>query len=115
MTGLSLATMAVLASGLTTLGVGLGAVFTYFKADNASQISTSLGGYLYVMASVTYISLVLLLEATPVRVYYRRQPDLFLQAPWEVAVPALFLLASFVVATWVPMAVGEERLERQEI
>ena len=115
MATLSLGTMAILALGLTALGVGLGGVFTYFKSDNASQISTSLGGYVYVMASVTFISLVLLVEATPVRVYYLRHPEVFRTSPWEAWVPALYLAGVVAAAVILPLALGERRLTEQEI
>jgi ABC-2 type transport system permease protein len=111
---LSLGTMFFLAIGLTALGTGLGGVFTYFKADNPTAISTSLGGYLYIMASVTLISLVLLVEATPVRLYYWKRPEVFHEAPWEVVVPSLFFLGIHLVAVVLPMVWGQSRLEKYE-
>lgn len=115
MSVLSLGTMLFLSVGLTALGTGLGGVFTYLKADNSTQISTSLGGYAYMMASVLYISLVLLVEATPVRLYYWKHPGVFTEAPWEAAVPALFFLGLNLAVVVLPMVWGRRHLEGLEI
>jgi ABC-2 type transport system permease protein len=115
MSVLSLGTMLFLAVGLTAMGTGLGGVFTYFKTDNPAQVSTSLGGYIYMMSSVVFISLLLLVEATPVRLYYWKHPAIFAEAPWEAAVPALFFLGLNLWVVVVPMAWGQRQLEKCEI
>jgi ABC-2 type transport system permease protein len=115
MSVLSLGTMLFLAVGLTAMGTGLGGVFTYFKTDNPAQVSTSLGGYIYMMSSVVFISLLLLVEATPVRLYYWKHPATFAEAPWEAVVPALFFLGLNLLVVVLPMAWGQRQLEKCEI
>jgi hypothetical protein len=112
---LSLVTMLFFSIGLTAMGTGLGGVFTYFKADNPTQVSTSLGGYIYMMASVMFISSILVVEATPVRLFYSRQPAMFVEAPWEAVVPLLFFLAINLMVVVVPMRWGQRQLEKCEI
>jgi ABC-2 type transport system permease protein len=115
MATLAFSTMALLTLGLTTLGVGLGSVFTYFTADNAAKVSTSLGGYVYMMGSVALIALTLLVEVTPVRLYYLTQGNFLTQRPWEWGVPLLVLAALYSTVTVVPLRWGAERLRRMEI
>jgi hypothetical protein len=67
------------------------------------------------MSSVVFISLLLLVEATPVRLYYWKHPAIFAEAPWEAAVPALFFLGLNLWVVVVPMAWGQRQLEKCEI
>lgn len=115
MAALAFATMAALTLGLTALGVGLGSIFTYFTADHAAKISTSLGGYVYMMGSVALIALTLLIEVTPVRLYYLTQGAFLHERPWEWVVPLLILSALYAAVVVWPLKAGAERLRRLEI
>lgn len=55
-------TVIVLGFGLTSLAVGLGAVFPNFKEDNPARIANGLGGTLNIVASLGYIAANLALE-----------------------------------------------------
>jgi ABC-2 type transport system permease protein len=114
MAALAFGTMALMTTGLTALGVGLGSLFPYFTVDNAPKISTSLGGYVYMMSAVTLITLTLLVEATPVRLYYLKGAPLA-ERPWEWAVPLLALAALYAAVLLLPMRWGARRLERLEL
>ncbi|WP_051963711.1 putative ABC transporter permease subunit [Deinococcus misasensis] len=50
---------------ITALGVGLGAGFPRFKADNPSEIPMSPGGILYMVLSLIYVALVAVVMARP--------------------------------------------------
>jgi ABC-2 type transport system permease protein len=50
---------------ITALGVGLGAAFPRFKADNPSEIPMSPGGLLYMLLSLAFATLLALLMAVP--------------------------------------------------
>ena len=63
---LSTVTMAFMTFALTALALGFGALYPNFESENAAEIPTSFGGLLFMMAAVTYLAGVILLEAWPV-------------------------------------------------
>ncbi len=58
-------TAVVLGFGLTSLAVGLGAVFPNFREDNPARIANGLGGTINTMASLGYIAANLAIEIPP--------------------------------------------------
>ena len=50
---------------ITALGVGLGAAFPRFKADNPSEIAMSPGGIMYMVFSLIYVALLAVIMARP--------------------------------------------------
>ncbi len=78
MTVLASVSIVCVTFGIVGLGVGMGAMFPRFKFENVTQIAGSSGGVLYMIASTTFIALILFLEALPVYVYlsfhYRGSP-----------------------------------------
>jgi ABC-2 type transport system permease protein len=66
MMALSTATVFMLVPGVVSMGIGFGAAFPDFKAENPAQAVTSFGGLLFMTASAAVIGLVILLEAGPV-------------------------------------------------
>jgi ABC-2 type transport system permease protein len=47
----------IISYGIVGLAIGLGAVFAQFDADHSSQVSTSLGGFIFIFASMTLVVL----------------------------------------------------------
>src|SRR5436853_1418120 len=66
---MGLVTICGLTFAIAALALGFGTLFPQFETENAAQIPTSFGGLLYMIASVTLISLVIVLEARPVYSY----------------------------------------------
>lgn len=66
MMALSLVTIALITFGIGALALGFGALFPKFDTDNAAEISAGFGGLIFMMAAVTYLGLVVVLEAWPV-------------------------------------------------
>ncbi|GAK54853.1 hypothetical protein U27_01684 [Candidatus Vecturithrix granuli] len=67
---LSTVTIFLMTIGLTGLGVGMGAIFPKFINENPAQIAMSIGGILYMIFSLFYVGLIILLEAWPVYIYF---------------------------------------------
>lgn len=67
MTAVSVATIFIMAFGLTSLAVGLGAIFPNFNEDNPARIANGLGGTLNVILSLVYIGAVTMLMFVPAR------------------------------------------------
>jgi ABC-2 type transport system permease protein len=62
-------TMIGVTFALTALALGLGALFPNYETENVAEIPTSFGGLLFMMAAVTYLAGVVILEAWPVYAY----------------------------------------------
>lgn len=114
---LSTATIFLMTIGLTGLGVGMGAIYPKFINENPAQIAMSTGGILYMIFSLFYIGVTIVLEAWPVYIYFSQQ--LFRRASgggelWLYLSYTLVCLLS-VGVTVIPMYVGIKRLQSLEI
>ena len=66
MMALSTITVFFLVPGIVAMGIGLGAAYPDFKAENPNQTVTSFGGLIFMIVCVGYIGLIILIEAGPV-------------------------------------------------
>jgi ABC-2 type transport system permease protein len=116
MMALSLVTICLMTIGITAIGVGFGALYPNFNYDNAAEIPTSFGGAVSMIVSISFIALIVMIEAWPIYQItassLRRNPliapDLWTTAPSVAAVAALTIA---VVA--VSLRAGIRRLERR--
>ena len=111
----SAATMALAAFGVVALAVGLGALYPNFKSQNVAQVPTSFGGLMYMIYSVAFIALLLVLEAGPVYLIFMACEGVRFISPQEwVFVLVSFAAVAFVtsVVVYKPMKMGVEALER---
>jgi ABC-2 type transport system permease protein len=110
---LSTATVFFLVPGIVALGIGLGAAYPDFKAENPAQSVTSFGGLIFMILCAGTISLIILLEAGPVYHLFMANlhaktlsPLFWLWLVFSLAV-ALFIC---ILAVLLPMRFGEKRL-----
>jgi ABC-2 type transport system permease protein len=66
---LTTATMVGVTCALTALALGFGALYPNYETENVAEIPTSFGGLLFMMAAVTYLGGVVILEAWPVYLF----------------------------------------------
>ena len=66
MMALSGLTVFLVVPGIVAMGIGLGAAYPDFKAQNPTQTVTSFGGLVFMIACAGYIGLVVIIEAGPV-------------------------------------------------
>jgi len=96
------------------LALGFGALYPKFNTENAAQIPTSFGGLVLMMASVTLIGLVIVLEGKPVIQYVGAQllnTDPSVVGLWiGFGGAALLCLA----ATFVPIRIAVKRMKELE-
>jgi len=118
MMALSTVTVFFVVPGIVAMGIGLGAAFPDFKAENPAQTVTSFGGLMFMIACALYIGVVVLLEAGPV--YRIFMADLHGRA-LSTAV-WLWTVASFgtaftlsLLAIFLPLRFGEKRLAHVHI
>ncbi|MEK7477290.1 MAG: hypothetical protein AAB152_16830 [Candidatus Coatesbacteria bacterium] len=116
MTVVASCTVVGMTVAIGALALGCGAGFAQFRISNPEEVITSIGGFVFMVLSVLYISAVLWLESQPVRVYYLaalfRRP---FEARWLAA--GAFTLAALVTAGAVVGAIryGARSLERREL
>jgi ABC-2 type transport system permease protein len=110
---LSILTVFFIVPGIVSMGVGLGAAYPDFKAENPTQTITSFGGLVFMITCAGYIGLVVLIEAGPVYNIFMadiRNDIITLSAwIWIVGSFSLVLILSL-LAISLPMRFGEKRL-----
>ncbi len=113
MMAISTVTVFFLVPGVVALGIGFGAAYADFKAENPIQTVTSFGGVLFMTACAGVIGVILLLEAGPVYHIFmagvREQPVGLFSRLW-MAGAFLLSLAIAGCAVYLPMRFGEKRL-----
>jgi len=112
---LSTLTVFFIVPGIVAMGVGLGAAYPDFKAENPTQTITSFGGLVFMIACAGYIGLVVIIEAGPVYNLFMagiRNKTIPLSAwIWIVGSFTLVLVLSL-LAIAMPMRFGERRLSQ---
>jgi len=110
---LSVLTIFFMVPGIVSMGLGLGAMYPDFRAENPAQSVTSLGGLIYMTLSVGFVVAVIALEAGPVY-------SIFMSGVRRVGLKGvqwLWLVGSFsavlilcLMALMIPMRLGEKKI-----
>ena len=113
MMALSGFTVFLVVPGIVAMGIGLGAAFPDFKAQNPTQTVTSFGGLVFMIACAAYIGLVIIIEAGPVYNLFmagihNKTISLSIWI-WTVGSFTLVLVINL-LAISLPMRFGERRL-----
>jgi ABC-2 type transport system permease protein len=115
MMALSVVTVFLLVPGIVSMGIGFGAAYPDFKAENPSQTITSYGGLVFMIICAAYIGTVILIEAGPVyRIFMagiRGTAITTFEWLWATGCFALILLISL-LAVIIPMRFGEKQLSK---
>jgi ABC-2 type transport system permease protein len=106
----SIFTIVLLTCAIASLALSIGTMFPQFESENAAQIPTSFGGLVFMMASVSLIGIVVLLEGRPVYEYlvaqtFRSSADIG-EMVFGFTAAGLVCLA----ATLLPLRLAERRL-----
>ena len=112
---LSTLTIFFIVPGIVAMGIGLGAAYPDFKAENPTQTITSFGGLVFMIACAGYIGLVVIIEAGPVyNLFMADIRNKLITLPgwiWIVGSFTLVLVLSL-LAISMPMRYGERRLSQ---
>ncbi|MGH7579822.1 MAG: putative ABC transporter permease subunit [Gemmatimonadales bacterium] len=116
MMAVSVGTILLYTLAVCALALSFGVFYPQFGTENAAQIPTSFGGVVYMMASLSLLALVIMLEAPPVASQlraYRRGQELGLTP--QLLVSGAGIVAILVGATILPLRLSVQRIERMEI
>jgi ABC-2 type transport system permease protein len=118
MMALSTATVFFVAPGIVSMGIGLGAGYPDFKAENPTQAVTSFGGLIFMIMCAGYIGAVILVEAGPVYHIFMTHIHGRSLSPaawlWIIGAFSAALVLS-ITAIVLPMRFGENRLSKLQI
>jgi ABC-2 type transport system permease protein len=118
MMGLSVLTVFAMVPGIVALGIGMGALNPNFRTENPAQAVTGFDGLLFMIFSTAFIGAVLALEAGPVYHYFLSQlrgrplPSHWYLRTWTSGMAVILLC---IAAAWIPMAIGQRRLESRGV
>lgn len=117
MMALSTITMFLAVFGIVALAIGLGALYPRFRHENIAQVATGFGGLVYMICAALFMTLVIVLEAGPVYIFFmsniRNVPLTALQ--WVIVVGSFAgVLIVNLIAFREPMKMGLRALEKFE-
>jgi ABC-2 type transport system permease protein len=115
---LGIGTVFMMTFGITALGIGLGAVFPRFKHDNVAQIPTGFGGIVYMLLTMLFIGIVIILEAWPVyRIFMAQTTGSRITVFGWIPIISSFLtvLVVNILAIILPLKIGYRRLLQREV
>jgi len=118
MMALSTVTIFFLVPGVVAMGIGFGAAYPDFKADNPAQTVTSFGGILFMMVCAGYIGAVIFIEAGPVYNIFmadiKERGLTVFDWIWVTGSFALVFVLS-IAAIAIPMKFGEKKLSELQV
>jgi len=88
--------VALMSFALTSLAIGLGALFPNLRERNPARIANSVGGTLNVVMSLAYIALTITLQIYPVTVYVGLKG-----MPWSRVISPSYWLIGFSITTFI--------------
>jgi len=118
MMALSTITVFLLVPGIVAMGIGFGAAYPNFKAENPTQSVTSFGGLVFMIVGAGYIGAIILLEAGPVYNLFMAdmRGEVLTVGIWLWIVGSFSAVLAFsVFAIILPMRFGASRLSKLRI
>jgi ABC-2 type transport system permease protein len=116
MMAVAVGTIVLFTLSASALALSFGAIYPQFGSENAAQIPTSFGGLVYMMSSLSLLTAIIMIEATPVMGYLRMdryggQVQAILP---ELIAAAVLVIGICLTATIVPLRMAQERIEMME-
>jgi len=105
----------LITTGLVGMGVGMGAMYPRFDYENISEISTGTGGILFMISSLMYVMLVLVLGAWPMHVHFKEK--FLFQFIGGVEVPVFYglIVLLTMAVTLLPLNRGVRALRQMDL
>ncbi|MBI4375980.1 MAG: hypothetical protein HY549_05975 [Elusimicrobia bacterium] len=109
---LSLGSLLLITWGLCAMGIGFGALFPLFAVENVHQIESSLGGFIYMAASLFYVAANVIILSWPMNMHF--QERFGNAAAWDfrlLCIAAACWIALHGLAFLLPWSLGRRKLE----
>lgn len=100
--------------GLVGMAVGMGAMYPKFDYENISEISGGTGGILFMILSLAYVGLVVVLGARPMHLHLKQRFLLEGMPAWETAGFYSLIVMLSLYAAIVPMRRGISKLKQRD-
>ncbi len=111
---ISLACVILMSVALTSIAMGLGAMFPTFNVENPMQLSAGTGSVLTVVLSLFYIMATIFLAAQPMIPYFLNGANVSFIPMWSILFPLITGLVLNFIAILFPIHLGINRLEKRE-
>jgi ABC-2 type transport system permease protein len=115
---ISTVTIFLITIAIVSMGIGIGAVYPRFQVEDVAQIHSGFGGLIYMIICVSFIGLVILLEAWPTYLVFMARMGHRSLSPlqWMELILCFCLTISLILtAIFMPIRIGLKRLSRIEI
>ena len=113
---LSMITTVCYTLAVGALALGMGVLYPQFDTENAAQIPTSFGGLVFMMAAVSLLTVIIMVESVPVaqqlRTWQLGEP---VAAPASVIFSMIAVMGVCALAILVPLRLGLQRLAALEV
>jgi len=97
------------------LALSLGVFFPQFETENAAQIPTSFGGLVFMLAAVSLLTIIIVIEAIPVSEQLRAwQAGELVRSPASLIIALGAVVIACAIATVVPLQLALRRLSALE-
>ncbi|MFL5471494.1 MAG: putative ABC transporter permease subunit [Gemmatimonadales bacterium] len=116
MMAVAVGTIVLYTLAASALALSFGAIYPQFGSENAAQIPTSFGGLVYMMSTLSLLTAIIMIEATPVMAYLRmdRYGGQLQAIVPELAASAILIIGICLTATFVPLRMALQRIEMME-
>ncbi len=116
MMAVAVGTIVLYTLAASALALSFGTIYPQFGSENAAQIPTSFGGLVYMMSTLSLLTAIIMIEATPVMAYLRmdRYGGQLQDILPELAASAVLIIGICLTATFVPLRMALQRIEIME-
>jgi ABC-2 type transport system permease protein len=116
MMAVAVGTIVLYTLAASALALSFGTIYPQFGSENAAQIPTSFGGLVYMMSTLSLLTAIIMIEATPVMAYLRidRYGGQLQDILPELAASAVLIIGICLTATFVPLRMALQRIEMME-
>ncbi len=105
----------LMTTGLVGMAVGMGAMYPRFDYQNISEISTGTGGILYMLTSLIFVGLILILGARPIYVHLKEKFLLESVGGFDVTLMYSLIIILSLFVTMEPLRRGIKVLRNKDI
>ena len=111
---LSSISILIISTVITAMGVGFGAIYPRFRYENVAEIAAGFGGIIFMIFSLIYIGLIVIIEAVPVYQYFVMTIGYGSYEPGSLVISLILFIALNLTAFFIPMWIGIRSLRRME-